>query len=93
MPEPGIPIFTPLDDLRVVSPSEELPDLVYIDAPAPREAHCETHLASLPFHGRGWYARPAVEYLLHTKRIGWPELKWGITASGHVPGDALRGAF
>ena len=43
VPEPGLPIFTPLDDLRVVSPSDELPDLVYIDAPVPSEADCEAH--------------------------------------------------
>ena len=49
VPEPGPPIFTPLEDLRTVSPSEELPDLVYVDALAPGAPTCEAYLAALPF--------------------------------------------
>eukprot|EP00969_Alexandrium_andersonii_P202418 8943755-Alexandrium_andersonii.AAC.1 len=37
--------------------------------------------------------RPAVEYLLHTKRATWTDLKWGIRATAHMPGERLREAF
>ena len=37
--------------------------------------------------------RPAVEYMLHTKRATWADLKWGIRATAHMPGDRLREAF
>ena len=92
IPEPGLPVFTALDDIRPVNPAEELPDLVYVDRDAaPADIH--ELVGALPFHGRAWYMRPAVEYLLHTKRATWAELKWGIRATSHMPGDRLREAF
>ena len=48
---------------------------------------------ALPFHGAAWYLKPAVEYLLHTSKVTWADLKVGVTASAHLPGSALRGAF
>ena len=50
-------------------------------------------LAHLPFHGRGWYAKGAVEYCLHTRKLEWEDLRYGIAASGHVPGDLVRVAM
>jgi len=47
----------------------------------------------LPFTGDSWLPRPAVEYLLHTKKVTWSDLKWGITATAHMPGEQLRAAF
>ncbi len=34
-----------------------------------------------------------MEYLLHTRKVTWADLRWGVTASAHLPGAALRGAF
>jgi hypothetical protein len=60
IPDPGLPVFTALDDIRPVSVDEGLPDLVYIDKEASPAGIGElTEL--LPFHGRGWYPRPAVQ--------------------------------
>lgn len=92
IPDPGLPIFTALDDIRPVNPAEDLPDLIYIDKDATSTTIHEL-VSALPFHGRAWYMRPAVEYLLHTKRVSWSELKWGIRASSHMPGDRLREAL
>ena len=75
-----------------MSPSTELPDLVYIDRDIQSD-NIHGLMASLPFRGRGWYARPAVEFLLHTNRVCWEELKYGIAATGHMPGNKLREAF
>ena len=92
IPDPGLPLFTALDDIRPVSPAEGLPDLIYIDKDA-APVKIDDLVTALPFHGRAWYMRPAVEYLLHTKRVTWSELKWGIRATSHMPGDRLREAF
>ena len=47
----------------------------------------------IPFHGPGWYAKPAIEFCLHTCKLTWDDLVWGITATAHMPGDQLRGAM
>jgi hypothetical protein len=92
VPEPGIPVFTALDDVHPIHWREELPDLVYIDkAAAP--TGIEELIQLLPFHGRAWYPRPAVEYLLHTNKVVWSDLTHGVRATGHIPGDQLRAAF
>jgi len=87
-----LPVFCALDDVLPINPDHELPDLVYID-----RAH-DVHtlhdvISALPFCGPSWYARPAVEYLLHTKRVTWDDLKFGIAATGRVEGDAVRAAL
>ena len=87
IPDPGLPIFTAMDDLQPVVPGP-LPDLVYVQRCAPAEL-----ISMLPFHGPGWYAKPAVEYCLHTHKLAWDDLLWGITASAHLKGDQLRGAL
>ena len=73
-----LPVFTPMDDIEPVSPDKPLPDLIYVDK---------------PFHGRGWYAKGAVDYCLHTRKLEWEDLRYGIAASGHVPGDLVREAM
>ena len=92
IPDPGLPVFTALDDMRPVSPDEALPDLVYIDTGA-TATDFQSLLHALPYHGPAWYLKPAVEYLLHTSKATWADLRWGVTASAHLAGDVLRGAF
>jgi hypothetical protein len=87
-----LPIFTPLDGLEPVSPDKPLPDLVYVDKPH-EENSLTGILASLPYHGPGFYSKVAIEYCLHTHKLAWADLRYGITASGHVPGDEVRAAI
>jgi len=87
-----LPVFCALDDVLPINPDHELPDLVYIDRA--HDVHTlENIISALPFYGPAWYARPAVEYLLHTKRVTWDDLKTGITATGRIEGDAVRSAL
>jgi hypothetical protein len=69
IPDPGLPVFTALDDIRPITTDEDLPDLVYVDKEA-SPASIDELMELLPFHGRGWYPRPAVEYLVHTRSPG-----------------------
>ena len=71
---PDIPIFTPMGDIEPIVPGE-LPDLIYVSKPAPK--NLDELLALLPFHGAGWYCRPAIEYRLHTNKLGWSDLQLG----------------
>lgn len=87
-----LPVFTPLDDLEPVTPEKPLPDLVYVDRPQNASTLAEI-LATLPYHGPGFYSRVAVEYCLHTHKLTWADLQYGITASGRIPGDEIRAAI
>ena len=88
----SLPIFTPMDDMLPVDPSLDLPDLIYADKPVnPGSLVDILHL--LPYHGPAFYHRCAIEYCLHTKKLTWGDLKWGIKASAHYPGDAVRAAL
>jgi hypothetical protein len=86
----SLPIFSALDTPRPVDGA--LADLIFVDA-GPPPTSLETLLHALPYHGPGWYHRPAVEYLMHTRKVTWSDLKLGVQASGHLPGDVLRGVF
>ena len=89
---PHLPIFTPMDDMRPVDPSQDLPDLIYVDKPInPRSLDDLLHL--LPYQGPAFYHRCAIEYCLHTKKLTWGDLRWGIRASARYPGDAVRAAL
>ena len=72
--------------------SQPLPDLVYVDKPfAPKDL--ESLLASLPYHGPGFYAKVSIEYCLHAHKLTWDDLRFGLTASGHVAGNEVRAAI
>ena len=84
-----LPVFSVLDDVEMVRPGK-LPDLAFIDTNKLIASDVQSHLASLPYCGPGWYCKPALEYLLHTKRVKWDDLKLGVTASGKFPGERIR---
>ena len=89
----SLPVFTPLDDIRAVGPDQgELPDLVYVDKPVD-VSDLESLLAALPYHGPAWYHRSAIGYCLHTFRLEWPDLRYGIASSGRVSGESVREAM
>ena len=84
-----LPVFSVLDDVEEVEEGK-LPDLAFIDTGRPIATDVQSHLVSLPYCGPGWYCRPAIEYMLHTKRVSWSDIKFGIKASGRFPGDRMR---
>ena len=88
---PDIPVFTPMDDIEPITPGE-LPDLIYVSKQASPKSLGDL-LMSLPFHGSGWYCRPAIEYCFHTNKLEWSDLQWGIRVTCHFPGDQLRAAL
>ena len=89
----ALPIFSPLDDMVPVRPGQTLPDLIYVDRPAPQPHDLPSLMCALPYLGPGWYHKVSVEYCLHTHKLDWADLKWGLTASAHYPGDAVRAAL
>ena len=84
-------MFSPLDDTRPVVPGQ-LPDLAYLDKPS-LATDLQSLVAQLPYRGPGWYSRPALEWLLHTEKAHWSDLKLGITASAKIDGDRFRSAM
>ena len=86
-----LPVFTPLDEIRPVSPEEELPDLIYLEPPPPTTM--ETICLSLPLAGPMWYPRPVIQYCLHMGVLTWSDLLYGITATGRYPRDNIRQAL
>jgi hypothetical protein len=89
----ALPVFSPLDDMVPVTHEDALPDLIYVDRPAPQPHDLQSLMSALPYLGPGWYHKVSVEYCLHTHRLDWTDLKWGVTASAHYPGDAVRVAL
>jgi hypothetical protein len=88
----AIPIFSPLDNIEPITPSEGLPDLVYVEKTINPQNITEL-VKCLPYLGPGWYHKVSIEYCLHVRKLEWPDLKWGITASAHYPSDQLRAAL
>ena len=84
-----LPVFTPLDDISPVGPGMDLPDMVYVDKPFAAN-NLAAILAGLPYHGPGWYSKIAVQFCLRTNKLTWQDLRYGLTASGHIPGDEVR---
>ena len=62
------------DDMEHITPNAALPDLIYIKEF--RATTIDELTEQLPYHGQAWYMRPAVEYLLHTKKIECADLQY-----------------
>jgi hypothetical protein len=86
-----LPVFTPMDDIKPIDPSEPLPDLIYVNKDL-QPTDLTSLLESLPYHGPAWYHKVAIEFCLHTHKLTWGDLVYGITASGHIGGDEARAA-
>ena len=75
-----LPVFTPMDDVEPIRTESPLPDLVYVDKPL--IAHnLDDLLDKLPFHGRGWYHKCAIEYCL---RVAGEDVRRVIDRMGAV---------
>jgi hypothetical protein len=88
----ALPVYTPLDDIQPVGPGKPLPDFVYVNKPV-SITDLPSLLTHLPYTGPAWYARVAIEYCLHTHRLVWDDLEWGLNASGRVSGEDVRAAL
>ena len=89
---PDLPVFTPLDDIVPITPEGGLPDLIFVNKPR-YVSDIDGIAQALPYHGPGWYMRPAVEYCLHTQKLTWDDLTFGVHATGRVPGEQIRTAL
>ena len=76
-----------------MTPKQTLPDLIYVDKAALQPHDPTSLMCAMPYLGPGWYPKVSVECCLHTHKLEWSDLKWGITASAHYPGDAIRAAL
>jgi hypothetical protein len=74
-----------------VTPTEELPDLIYIEVPPPTSM--ESICSALPLAGATWYPRPVVQFCLYTGRVAWVDLLYGITATTRYPRKKIREAL
>ena len=77
---PDLPVFTPLDDIVPITPEGGLPDLIFVNKPH-NVSDIDGIAQALPYHGPGWYMRPAVEYCLHTQKLTWDDLTFGVHAT------------
>jgi hypothetical protein len=89
---PELPVFTPLDQIKPIVRGEPLPDLVYVNKER-KATDLPSLLEELPYHGPAWYSKVAIEYCLHTYKLDWEDLMYGLQATGHVPNEEVRAAL
>ena len=78
------PIFSPFDSICQAVPGQ-LADLSYVVLKRTKKSK----LNQLPYLGPAWYARPAVEWLLHVGLATWADIEYSLHASAHVPPECL----
>ena len=59
-------------DLASEPSNGQIGDLTFVEAPVPKTP-AQT-LQMLPFQGKGWYSKCAVQMLLHMGKIGWENI-------------------
>ena len=74
------PVFCSLDSIER-SVAGRLADFSYLESV--RDGRMSA-VSLLPWCGPGWYARPAVEYLLDHRLITWADVSWSFQATGRV---------
>ena len=82
------PVFSPLDQFEPARPGTRY-DISYVQKDvkwSPSQL-----IEQLPFQGNGFYSKIAVQWLLHTGKISWSNIPYGIRATGRLPGDILKG--
>ena len=77
-------VFCPLDSI-VPAVEGELADFSFVDLRSSKKSA----LSLLPFVGRGWYHRVAVEWMLHTGVCRWQDLIFSLTSTGKIPVQCL----
>ena len=82
------PVFCPYDSITEAK-AGELGDLSFVRIRSRKNAW-----NTLPgMHGAAWYPKNVVAWLLERKEIAWDDIKWTLTASGHIPKTAFRKAL
>ena len=80
-----LPVFSPLDDIKVRT-AFELGDLVFSTKTMSKR---ETFASALGYSGPGWMHRVQAEFLMHTGVLSWGDLSHTLTASAHLPSSLL----
>ena len=79
------PVFCPYDSITAAS-AGELGDLSFVHLRSRKSAW-----NLLPgMHGTTWLPKNVVAWLLERREITWDDIKWTLTASGHIPKTAFK---
>ena len=70
-----------LDNIELTTNCSKISDFSFVTGVRDRR---KSALALLPYVGPMWYARPAVEFMLHHGIIGWDDISHGFQATGRV---------
>ena len=81
-----IPILCHYDNI-VEARSGHLADFSFVQLSHGRRSA----LSILPYVGRMWYHRVAVEHMLHHGIATWADIKWSLNATGRLPPSTLEG--
>ena len=82
-------VFSALDSI-VPAREGQLADFSFVEDVKDRRTSA---LSRLPFVGRGWYHRVAVEFLLEHSICTWSNLSWSLSSTARLPHDIFLGAL
>lgn len=80
------PVFCAHDE--VVTLGNDLRDFNWIDKGKIQTARRK--LKSLPYQGPRWYSKQATQWLLMRGVITWNDVKFGLTATAHLPPNTFQ---
>ena len=83
------PIFCPKDNVEQAREGH-LADLTYVKL---REDGRWAAFKQLPYVGQGWYAKPAVAYMLEKGLATWRDFVYSLDATAHVDQDSVTQAL
>ena len=79
------PIFCPKDNMEQAR-ENHLADLTYVKLP---EDGRWAAFKQLPYVGQGWYAKPAVAYMLEKGLATWRDFVYSLDATAHVDQESV----
>ena len=82
-----IPVICPYDNIAPARPGH-LADFSFVQLSGRGR---RSTLSLLPYVGRMWYHRAAVEHMLHHGIATWGDITWSLNATGHLPPSTLEG--
>ena len=85
-----LPIFSPLDTIQECNLT--LGDYCFVDT-GQEILDPSRYARLLPYSGPRWYWKQSVKYMLDNGIVRWPDVKYTLTASAHVPHDFFRHIF
>ena len=83
------PIFCPKYNMKQAREGH-LPDLTYVKL---QEDGRWAAFPRLPYVGEGWYAKPAVAYMLEKGIATWNDFAWSLDATAHVDQESVTQAL